>query len=294
MVLEIDQDNRRLSLGLKQTEPNPWDMINTKYRVGDKISGSVRNVTDFGAFVEVEEGIDGLVHISDLSWTKRVNHPSDVLNKGDSVEAVILKIDSDNQRLSLGVKQLQPNVLEDFFQSHGVGDVLKGQISRLTEFGAFVQLFDDVEGLVHVSELSTDRVEKPEDSFAVGQEVRVKIIKIDPVEKKIGLSIKAALNEPDTESVKAYFDTQSADGSATLGDVMSAEMFNGDGTATAGEATAPVEKPSPPASGEASDDETPAAEAVAAAEETSAAEPEEDAKQEPATGADDEPDDKSS
>ena len=168
VVLDIDQEGRRLSLGLKQTEPNPWDLIDTKYRVGDIIHGKVRNITDFGAFVEVEEGIDGLVHISDLSWTRRIKHPGEVLKKGDDVEAVILKIDSENQRLSLGIKQLQPNVLEDFFRSHGVGDVLTGKIVRLTEFGAFVELFEGVEGLVHVSEMSKDRIENPEEHFAVG------------------------------------------------------------------------------------------------------------------------------
>lgn len=220
VVLDIDQEARRLSLGLKQTEPNPWDLIGSKYRVGDKITGTVRNITDFGAFIEVEEGIDGLVHISDLSWTKRVNHPSELLNKGDEVEALILKIDSENQRLSLGIKQLQPNAVQDFFGTHSVGDVLRGKVTRLTEFGAFVELFEGVEGLVHVSELANERIEKPEDSFEVGQEVRVKVIKMDPVEKKVGLSIKAALDEPDPEAVQAYFDSQSGDGGATLGEVM--------------------------------------------------------------------------
>ncbi len=220
VVLEIDQEGRRLSLGLKQTEPNPWDMIDTKYRVGDMIRGKVRNITDFGVFVEVEEGIDGLVHISDLSWTRRVKHPSEVFKKGDDVEAVILKIDSENQRLSLGVKQLQPNVIEDFFRSHGVGDTLNGRIVRLTEFGAFVELFEGIEGLVHISEMAKERIEKPEDLFAVDQRVRVKIIKVDPVEKKIGLSIKAALDEPEEATVESYRGGQEGDGSATLGDIM--------------------------------------------------------------------------
>ncbi|MCP3980012.1 MAG: 30S ribosomal protein S1 [bacterium] len=224
VVLEIDREGRRLSLGLKQTEPNPWDLIGSKYRVGDKIEGTVRNVTDFGAFIEVEEGIDGLVHISDLSWTTRVKHPGEVLNKGDDVQAVILKIDSENQRLSLGLKQLQPNALEDFFQAHNTGVVLGGKIVRLTEFGAFVELFEGVEGLVHVSELSDERIEKPEDAFSVDQEVRVKIIKLDPVEKKIGLSIRAALHEPDSDSVQAYFSSQ-GDGSATIGDLMKPELL---------------------------------------------------------------------
>jgi small subunit ribosomal protein S1 len=225
VVLDIDREARRLSLGLKQTEPNPWDLIGSKYRVGDRIRGRVRNITDFGAFVEVEEGIDGLVHISDLSWTKRVKHPSEVLEKSQEVEAVILKIDSDNQRLSLGIKQLEPNAVEGFFESHRVGDVLRGRITRLTEFGAFVELLEGLEGLVHVSELAHERIERPEDSFEVGQDVRVKIIKMDPVEKKVGLSIKAALDEPDPDAVQAYFEGQPDDGSATLGDVMRADMF---------------------------------------------------------------------
>ena len=229
VVLEIDSENRRLSLGLKQTEPNPWDMINTKYRVGDRITGTVRNITDFGAFVEVEEGIDGLVHISDLSWTKRVKHPSEILKKGDTVEAIILKIDSENQRLSLGMKQLQPNVAEDFFRSHGVGDILIGKVVRTADFGAFIELYEGIEGLVHVSEISKDRVEKPEEVLQPGQEVRVKIIKMDAVEKKIGLSIKAALDEPEDASYQSWSSRQQeGDGSATLGDLIDPGLFRRD------------------------------------------------------------------
>jgi small subunit ribosomal protein S1 len=224
VVLDIDQEGRRLSLGLKQTAPNPWELIDTKYRVGDHIKGRVRNITDFGAFIEVEEGIDGLVHISDLSWTKRIKHPSEALAKGDEVEAVILKIDSENQRLSLGIKQLQPNTVEDFFRTHTVGDVLAGKIVRLTEFGAFVELFEGVEGLVHVSEMSEDHIEKPEDKFETGQDVGVKIIKMDPVEKKIGLSIKAAIGEPEG-TVADYREEVSSDGGATFADLMSAQVL---------------------------------------------------------------------
>jgi small subunit ribosomal protein S1 len=220
VVLEIDREARRLSLGLKQTEPNPWDLISSKYRVGDRISGEIRNITDFGAFVEIEDGIDGLVHVSDVSWSKRVKHPGEVLNKGERIEAVILKIDSENQRLSLGIKQLQPNATEDFFQAHAPGDIVSGKITRLAEFGAFVEIAEGLEGLVHVSELAHDRVEHPTDRFAADQEVRVKIIKMDPVEKKVGLSIKAALDEPDSEAVQAYFEGQGSAGQATLGDVI--------------------------------------------------------------------------
>jgi len=279
VVLEIDREGRRLSLGLKQTEPNPWDLISSKYRVGDKIQGTVRNITDFGAFIEVEEGIDGLVHISDLSWTKRIKHPSEVLNKADEVDAIILKIDSENQRLSLGIKQLQPNVLEEFFQSHGTGSVLRGKIVRLTEFGAFVELFEGVEGLVHVSELSNERIEKPEDKFAVGQEVRVKVIKLDPIEKKIGLSIKAALDEPDTEAVQTYFDSQATgDGGATLGDLMDPRMFGSAATAAGAAAAEPAEPVEETPSVEATQTEEPVvAETIAEASEAPAEPPAADA-----------------
>src|SRR5213593_456768 len=165
VVLEIDQSARRLSLGLKQTEPNPWDVVDQKYRVGDRITGKVRNLTDFGAFVEVEEGIDGLIHISDLTWNKRVKHPSEILKKGDTVEAVILKIDTENQRLSLGIKQLGPSAYDNFFASHNPGEILEGTIVRTADFGAFVELEEGVEGLVHISELSSSRVEEVEDLF---------------------------------------------------------------------------------------------------------------------------------
>jgi len=208
VVLEVDQEARRLSLGLKQTEPNPWSLIEEKYRVGQKIRGKVRNLTDFGAFISVDEGIDGLVHISDLSWTKRIKHASDVLKKGDLVEAVILKIDSENQRLSLGIKQLLPNVWTDFYSTHKVGDVLMGKIVRLTDFGAFVEIYEGVEGLVHVSELSAERIEKPEDRFSAGQEIKVKIIKMEPEDNKIGLSAKAAVEEEERKEITDYMKKQ--------------------------------------------------------------------------------------
>jgi predicted RNA-binding protein with RPS1 domain len=183
---------------------------------------------------------------------------------------VILKIDSENQRLSLGMKQLQPNVLEEFFQTHSTGMVLTGKIVRLTDFGAFVELFDGVEGLVHVSELSNERIEKPEDAVAMDQNVRVKVIKVDPVEKKIGLSIKAALNEPDTEAVQAYFDNRGGDGSATLGDLMDPKIFAPPGAAVAEVPETDVERAAEPEAGEtespapvAEETETPVPEAAA-------------------------------
>ena len=220
VVLDVDQEGRRLSLGLRQTEPNPWDLIAEKYHLGDRITGKVRNLTDFGAFVEVEEGIDGLVHISDLSWTKRLRHPSEMLKKGDTVEATILKIDSENQRLSLGIKQLSPNIWDEFFRLRQVGEVVTGKVVRLTDFGAFVEVEEGIEGLVHVSELSEERVEQPKDCLSVGDVVRAKIIKMDPVEQKIGLSIKAALQDMTQEELRAYLQERQQNSQSTIGDVV--------------------------------------------------------------------------
>ena len=270
MVLDIDQESRRLSLGLKQTEPNPWEMINTKYRIGDILTGTVRNITDFGAFIEVEEGIDGLVHISDLSWNTRVKHPNEALNKGDEVKAIILKIDSENQRLSLGIKQLQPNALEDFFKGQNVGTILPGKIVRLTEFGAFVELFEGVEGLVHVSEMSKDRIEKPEDAFKVDQKVMVKVIKLDATERKIGLSIKDAEHSGEIADYAASSSSQTS--GATLGDLKSAELLNALGLKPKQE-----ESETPEETGE----ETPAETAEGALEETPEEAPEETPEEAP-------------
>jgi small subunit ribosomal protein S1 len=206
-VLGIDQEAHRISLGLKQTESNPWEQLVEKYPISSKIKGKVRNLTEFGAFVEVEEGIDGLIHISDLSWTKRVKHPSEVLKKGDVVEAIVLNIDAENQRLSLGLKQLATDIWDEFFSHHKVGDIVEGKIVRLTNFGAFVELHEGIEGLVHVSELDEKRVDKPEDAFKVGDTHPMKIIKLSEVEKKIGLSIKAAKQDEFRSDYEAYRET---------------------------------------------------------------------------------------
>jgi small subunit ribosomal protein S1 len=221
MVLDLDKENRRLSLGLKQTEPNPWALIDQKYEVGSRITGKVRNLTNFGAFIEVEEGVDGLVHISDLTWSKRIKHPSEILQKGDEVEAVILKIDTENQRLSLGIKQLQPNSWDEFFRLHNVGDVLRGKVVRLTEFGAFVEMDEGVEGLVHVSEFSMERVENPETYFEIGHELDVKIIKMDPTENKVGLSVKAIVQDTQASDVAAF---THEGGGISLGDMVGGEL----------------------------------------------------------------------
>jgi len=220
-VLGIDQEAHRISLGLKQTEANPWSQLVEKYPVGSRIKGKVRNLTEFGAFVEVEEGIDGLIHISDLSWTKRVKHPSEVLKKGDVVEAVVLNIDAENQRLSLGLKQLATDIWDEFFSQHKVGDVVEGKIVRITNFGVFAELHDGIEGLVHVSELDERRIEHPEDHFKVGDVRPMKIIKITEADRKIGLSIRAVKQDEYQKDLQSYRESAGSDRS-TLGDAFRA------------------------------------------------------------------------
>jgi small subunit ribosomal protein S1 len=226
VVLGIDQEAHRISLGLKQIESNPWQELADKYPVGSKLRGKVRNLTEFGAFVEVEEGIDGLIHISDLSWTKRVKHPSEVLKKGDTVEAVVLNIDAENQRLSLGLKQLATDMWDEFFAHHKVGEIVEGKIVRLTNFGAFVELAEGIEGLVHVSELDEKRVDKPEEQFKAGDTYPMKIIKINEGEKKIGLSIKAVKQDEYQKDLESYRETAGSE-STTLGDAIRAAQARG-------------------------------------------------------------------
>src|SRR5512145_2244639 len=221
MVLGVDPTARRISLGLKQVAANPWEELSGKYPVATRIKGRVRNLTEFGAFVEVEEGIDGLIHISDLSWTKRVKHPSEILKKGDVVEAIVLNIDAENQRLSLGLKQLATDIWDEFFSHHKVGDIVEGKIVRLTNFGAFVELAEGIEGLVHVSELDEKRIEKPEEHFKPGDVFPMKIIKVQEGEKKIGLSIRAVKADEFQQDFKAYRESSGSDRS-TLGDVFRA------------------------------------------------------------------------
>ncbi len=220
-VLGIDQEAHRISLGLKQTESNPWEQLAEKYPVGSRIKGKVRNLTEFGAFVEVEEGIDGLIHISDLSWTKRVKHPSEILKKGDTVEAVVLNIDADNQRLSLGLKQLATDIWDEFFAHHKAGDIVEGKIVRMTNFGAFVELAEGIEGLVHVSELDEKRIERPEEHFKPGDVFPMKIIKVSEGERKIGLSIRAVKHDEVARDLQSYRE-KSGEGTSTLGDAFRA------------------------------------------------------------------------
>ena len=218
VVLNVNPQERRISLGMRQLTDNPWDSLHVKYPVGATVEGRVRNLTDFGAFIEVEDGIDGLVHVSNLSWTKRVKHPSEVLKKGDRVKAIILAIESDKRRLSLGVKQLQPDVWETFFEQHHVGDVLKGKVLRVASFGAFIEIADGIEGLCHNSE-AVDANGQPL-TLEPGQEHDFKIIKMNPEEKKVGLSIKAVGEEASRKEVEAYKHPASSTGGSTIGDLI--------------------------------------------------------------------------
>lgn len=203
-VLGVDPKARRISLGMKQVQDNPWKTLGDRYQVGARVNGRVRNLTDFGAFIEIEDGVDGLVHVSDISWSRRVKHPGEVLKKGQQVEAVITGIDPDNRRMSLSIKELEPNAWNEFVASHKPGDLVKGKIARFASFGAFVELGDNLEGLCHISELSDERVEKPEDAAQLGQEMEFRILRIDAENKKIGLSARAAgHDEPITEQ-KTY------------------------------------------------------------------------------------------
>ncbi len=215
-VLDVDTHGRRISLGIKQTTPDPWETFPARYHVGSRVSGKVRSLTEFGAFVEIEDGIDGLVHVSDISWTKRVKHPSDVLKKGQQVDAVITNIDLENRRLSLSIKDLEPNAWDRFFETHKLGDVITGKVVRFANFGAFVEIEEGIEGLCHVSELSDERVEKPEDAVKIGQTLQFKVLKLDPGQKKIGLSARAVGKDSDPEDVRSYHETGA--GMATLGE----------------------------------------------------------------------------
>lgn len=192
VVLGINQDEQKISLGVRQLETNPWDAAMEKYPPGTKVSGKVRNLTSYGAFIELEEGLDGMVHVSDISRTRKINHPSEVLKKNDEVEAVVLEIDKANQRISLGIKQLSVDPWENIDSYYKVGDLVSGKVTKLASFGAFIGLDQDIDGLVHISQVSEERVEKIKNVLAVDQEVTARVIKIDKGDRRIGLSIKAA------------------------------------------------------------------------------------------------------
>ncbi len=201
VVLTLDKEKKRISLGMKQIEPNPWDSIEQKYPIGTEVEGLVRNLTDFGAFIELEDGVDGLIHISDLSWNKKIKHPSEVLKKKDKVTAAVLNIDKEACRISLGIKQLEADPWENIPDQYPIGKEVTGTIIKVTGFGAFAEFDDGLEGLIHVSQLSSEKVTHPEKVVAVGDEITAKVIKVDTTSKKIGLSIKASKENLDPSQI---------------------------------------------------------------------------------------------
>ncbi len=225
IILAVNPNDRRISLGMKQLQDNPWEQLENKYPIGATVEGRVRNLTDFGAFIEIEDGIDGLVHVSNLSWTKRVKHPSEVLKKGEKIKAIVLGVEPENRRLSLGIKQLEPDVWDTFFAQHRVGDVVKGKVLRTAQFGAFVEIAEGVEGLCHISEAVNDQGKQT--TLEVGSEHEFKIVKMSPEEKKVGLSLRGVGEEASRDEVENYktppSSNQASSGSSsstTLGDLL--------------------------------------------------------------------------
>ena len=222
-VLSIDTENRRISLGMKQIEPNPWDVVADHYPIGSMIEGKVRTLTDFGAFVGLEEGIDGLIHVSDMSWTKKVNHPSEILKKGDTVKAVVMSVDKERERLSLGFKQLTANPWEELIKKHPAGTVITGKVVNHADFGTFVQLAEGVEGLIHISEMELEDGEVAEEVYPAGSEVTVKILNIDPEERKVSLSTNAVKGGDESSRYSTYVNAGGG-GGGTLGDILGASL----------------------------------------------------------------------
>ena len=208
VVLSVDSENQKIALGIRQTQANPWDTVQDRYPVGSRVSGKVRNFTTYGAFIELEEGIDGMIHVSDMSWTRKINHPSEVLQKGQLVEAIVLDVNPKEQRISLGLKQASTDPWSEIAKKFEVGSIVKGKVSKIASFGAFVELEDGVDGLVHISQISDQRVEKVKDALQIGQEVEARIVKVDRDERRIGLSIRA-VNMTEDE-IKALQDEAAA------------------------------------------------------------------------------------
>jgi len=208
VVLGISEDEQKISLGVRQLEENPWDEIEARYPIGKQVKGEIRNLTAYGAFMGLEEGIDGMIHVSDLSWTRKINHPSEILKKGDEVEAVVLSIDKENQRVSMGMKQLESDPWSDIDGKFKVGDIVKGTVAKIASFGAFVSLDGDIDGLIHISQLSEEHVERVKDVIKVGDEVEARVIKVDRMERRVGLSIKAvAYSAEQLEKESQSFET---------------------------------------------------------------------------------------
>jgi len=265
MVLNIETETKRISLGMKQLHPNPWDLVSENYPVGSIIEGKIKNITDFGIFIGIEEGIDGLIHVSDLSWTERIKHPTEKYAKGDTIQAVVLKIDRENERFSLGIKQLEPDPWQAALNNYPTGAIVEGKITNVTDFGIFVQLEEGVEGLVHVSEISKEKINTPVGMYNVGDNLQVKVINVSSKDRKIGLSIKALDDEPGEDSLKDYKKKQ-ASGPATIGDLLKEELESKE-TSSKGEAKA-AEEPSAPAEQEVEEEKVEAEAATPAEQET--------------------------
>jgi small subunit ribosomal protein S1 len=219
VVLDIKPDSRRISLGMKQVVPNPWDVISEKYPVGTTIEGKIKNITDFGLFIGIDEGIDGLVHISDISWTKRIKHPSEMYKKGDVVQAVVLDIEKDNERFSLGIKQMQTDPWETVGERYDVGKEITGTVTNITDFGIFVELEEGIEGLVHVSEISKEKIKNPGDKFSVGDMITAKVMNINSDERRIGLSIKR-LDMEDDQTILSDYISNMRPATSTFGEIL--------------------------------------------------------------------------
>jgi small subunit ribosomal protein S1 len=278
MVLNIETESKRISLGMKQLHANPWDLVSENYPVGSIIEGKIKNITDFGIFIGIEEGIDGLIHVSDLSWTERIKHPTEKYAKGDTIQAVVLKIDRENERFSLGIKQLEPDPWQAALINYPAGAIVEGKITNVTDFGIFVQLEEGVEGLVHVSEISKEKITTPVGMYNVGDNLQVKVINVSSKDRKIGLSIKAMDEDSGEDTLKDYKKKQAA-GPATIGDLLKEEMESKE-TGSKTEA-APEEAEAAPEEAEAAPEEAEAApeEAETATEET--VEPADEAEAEP-------------
>ena len=222
-VLKVEADTKRISLGIKQLLPNPWDVVEESYPVGAIIEGKIKNITDFGIFIGIEEGIDGLIHVSDLSWTERIKHPSEKYAKGETIRAVVLKIDKENERFSLGVKQLEPDPWQAAVSNYPIGSTVSGTITNVTDFGIFVQLEEGIEGLVHVSEISRDKIKTPVDMFKTGDTLQAMVINVSADDRKIGLSIKALQEKEDNNGVvPEEYMSKAQEGPSTLGDLLKA------------------------------------------------------------------------
>lgn len=230
-VLKVEAETKRISLGMKQLQPNPWDVVEESYPVGSVIEGKIKNITDFGIFIGIEEGIDGLIHVSDLSWTERIKHPSEKYSKGETIQAVVLKIDKENERFSLGVKQLEPDPWQAAASNYPIGSTVEGTITNVTDFGVFVQLEEGIEGLVHVSEISKDKVKTPVGMFNVNETLKAMVINVSADDRKIGLSVKALQEKEDNDGAipEEYLQKAQSAAPSTFGDLLKAAAAGDDG-----------------------------------------------------------------